>query len=131
MKNKKLFEHAVKAVREEDGSFHIDDVKTFLKIDNSKFYYIPRAIYEKMTLAERKEIHDGAYNKIVSNTNMILNSIGVLEDNLRIIIFIKGATEVSELTGLKPGDISMWLNGKRKWSMNKILEVAQKVMGVK
>ena len=38
-----------------------------------------------------------------------------------------GMNKAVELSGLKQPDISAWTNGKRKWTWNKILNVAEKL----
>lgn len=37
-----------------------------------------------------------------------------------------GVNKAVELSGLKQPDISAWINGKRKWTWNKILNIAEK-----
>ena len=46
-----------------------------------------------------------------------------------LIVEIKkvGVNNAVELSGLKQPDISAWINGKRKWTWNKILNVAEKL----
>ena len=38
-----------------------------------------------------------------------------------------GVNKAVELSGLKQPDISAWINGKRKWTWNKILNVAERL----
>ena len=50
----------------------------------------------------------------------------VLEKELRETIYKTGVHESARITGLKQPDLSAWLNGKRNWTWNKILEIAGK-----
>ncbi len=51
----------------------------------------------------------------------------VLEKALIAEIKSIGVNKAVELSGLKQPDISAWINGKRKWTWNKILKVAEKL----
>ncbi len=49
------------------------------------------------------------------------------EEELRVYIRANGVNKCSERIRLHHNDISGWINNKRAWSYNKILEVAHKL----
>jgi hypothetical protein len=50
-----------------------------------------------------------------------------LEQALHDKMYKTGVYESAKITGLKQPDISAWLNKKRNWTYNKILEIAEKL----
>lgn len=61
------------------------------------------------------------------NTERIQAHLNILTEKLRSRVKDMGPVKVAELTGLHKQDISAWLNGKRKWSLEKIIAVAEKL----
>jgi len=57
----------------------------------------------------------------------IKEEIEILIPKLKDKIFSISYKKTSEMTKLKQPDISMWLNGKRIWSYEKILKIAEKL----
>ena len=57
----------------------------------------------------------------------IKQELELLETTLWHKIKDTGVMESSRMTGLKQPDISEWLNQKRNWTWNKILEIAEKL----
>ena len=50
-----------------------------------------------------------------------------LEQALRDKMYKIGVLESAKISGQKQPDISAWLNNKRNWTYNKILEIAEKL----
>ncbi len=50
-----------------------------------------------------------------------------LEKELREQIYKTGVQETARIIGQKQPDLSAWLNNKRNWTWNKILEIAEKL----
>ena len=50
-----------------------------------------------------------------------------LDNKLRNQIAGKGISESSNFIGLKRQDLSAWMNGRRKFSWEKIIEIAERL----
>jgi predicted glycosyl hydrolase (DUF1957 family) len=50
-----------------------------------------------------------------------------LEQALRDKMYKIGVVESAKMSGQKQPDVSAWLNNKRNWTYNKILEIAEKL----
>jgi len=61
------------------------------------------------------------------NILKIRESLSLLDIELRTYIQQIGEKKAVELSGLKQPDINAWVNGKRKWSFEKLLSVAEKI----
>lgn len=60
-------------------------------------------------------------------TKKIYEDLADIEKNVRDILYPLPITEREKRTGIKYQDTSAWLHDKRKWSIDKILKIAEKL----
>lgn len=60
-------------------------------------------------------------------SKQIKQELEQLEFDLVDVITEIGVKKSVEISGLKQPDISAWKNGRRKWTWNKILAIAEKL----
>ncbi len=127
MKKKLTFEHAMRSISGDTNSknkikqlYHACDFE-------KHFFYIPRQLYNELTYDEKIKLFKDSINQLKKHTKPVITKKQIIEDSLRTVVFIVGSVEIAKATGLKQTDISSWLNGKRKWSYDKILDVSHKL----
>lgn len=62
-----------------------------------------------------------------SNIDNYVKAADEMSAALRARVATLGPVEIARRAGIKYNDVSMWYNGHRKWSTDKIARVLQKV----